>query len=362
MNNCSRILKITLLTVGVSLVGMLSAQSDSPQTLQKFQRKNVVRIQDTDLVSSFGNMSSIPLDYKPTLHFNPVVKNNTSSPVNNVQIDFILSRDKVFPMTSASPSSGYKEDMLLHRWVVKELKSTATKSISFGDLSKNIPPGEYFIAMIADPDNSIRETNEKNNIAFFPVKIGFIHIQSAYLAKGHCNKPYNLVLVINGTDFGNKDEKSIRLGPHKLDPISYWTKNQIESDFDVRKIPKFGAGQEYEVYLTVPSPRTKNGLRISNVVKVKTMYYTFEAADLSANPFPFCVCPPLPATQGTFKVMVYPKGENANGRELEVIFWSGSKVTVKIPSLPFGFYNIYIEKHGKRVGGGATYWLFKNQE
>ncbi|MFZ5815065.1 MAG: S-layer homology domain-containing protein [Bacillota bacterium] len=89
------------------------------------------------------------------------------------QVAAILSTDQTLPDLFPSPGKGFKEDMIIGEVV-------QTKTLPFQEervysisviIPYDTPPGDYYLAVIADYTGTVVETNETNNVAMLPTKV-----------------------------------------------------------------------------------------------------------------------------------------------------------------------------------------------
>lgn len=104
------------------------------------------------------------------------VTNSGTAAAENFAVDLIVSKISSAPFKFAVYSVSFKEDALLlgGREHVKFLGPGQTKKVTlYGN--NRIPPdtlrGSYFLGAVVDPGNSVRETNEKNNMDFCSIRI-----------------------------------------------------------------------------------------------------------------------------------------------------------------------------------------------
>ena len=97
------------------------------------------------------------------------LENKGSVAAKNIKLEIVLSGDNRIPLRSAPASATYIEDMLLENGseTVPVLEAGQQATVTFSG-SLKIPedtlPGKHYLAVVADPGNSIGELSEENNI------------------------------------------------------------------------------------------------------------------------------------------------------------------------------------------------------
>jgi subtilase family serine protease len=105
------------------------------------------------------------------------VRNNGKAVAENFSVDLILSKNRHAPIKFATYSPNYSDDVLLKggREFVKKILPGQTITVVLNGTNKipsDTPTGKYFLGAVVDPGNKIPETNERNNVAFSPIRIG----------------------------------------------------------------------------------------------------------------------------------------------------------------------------------------------
>lgn len=97
------------------------------------------------------------------------LENKGSVAAKNIKLEIVLSGDDRIPLRSVPASATYIEDMLLENGseTVPVLEAGQQATVTFSG-SLKIPedtlPGKHYLAVVADPENSIGELSEDNNI------------------------------------------------------------------------------------------------------------------------------------------------------------------------------------------------------
>ena len=97
-------------------------------------------------------------------------------PASGFHLDIVLSTDTSVPLRYATYSPNFAEDVLLGggREHIDSLGAGKTLSVPLTGPDKlpgNTPPGKYFIGIVIDPADTIKEFAKGNNIAFAPIEI-----------------------------------------------------------------------------------------------------------------------------------------------------------------------------------------------
>ena len=105
------------------------------------------------------------------------VRNNGKVAAANFSVDLILSKNRHAPVKFAVYSPNYSDDVLLQggrEFIAKILPGQTIDVVLNGNnkIPADTPNGSYFLGAVVDAGNKIPETNERNNVAFSPIKIG----------------------------------------------------------------------------------------------------------------------------------------------------------------------------------------------
>jgi len=94
----------------------------------------------------------------------------------------VLSKDKEVPVARPPRDGSFSEDMAIGAGMCNSRKlkpGKVWKIENSGEdaegtqmiIHKDTPPGNYFLVLVVDADNQIHESNEKNNVYYFPITI-----------------------------------------------------------------------------------------------------------------------------------------------------------------------------------------------
>jgi hypothetical protein len=97
------------------------------------------------------------------------LENKGSVAARNIRLEIVISGDDHIPLRSAPVSATYDEDILLQDGgeTVPLLEPGQQVTVNFSGslkLPEDTPPGKHYLAVVADPENSISELSEENNI------------------------------------------------------------------------------------------------------------------------------------------------------------------------------------------------------
>jgi hypothetical protein len=97
------------------------------------------------------------------------LENKGSIAAKNIKLEIVLSGDDHIPLRSAPASTTFVEDMLLQNGseIIPILEAGQQVTVNFSGslkLPEDMLPGKYYLAAVADPENSIGELNKENNI------------------------------------------------------------------------------------------------------------------------------------------------------------------------------------------------------
>ncbi len=104
------------------------------------------------------------------------LENKGSVAARDIRLEIVLSGDDRIPRRKAPESATYIEDVLLEngRETIPLLEAGKQLTVSFSGslkIPEDTPPGKHYLAVVADPEDSIVELSEENN-----VNSGFIMI------------------------------------------------------------------------------------------------------------------------------------------------------------------------------------------
>ena len=97
------------------------------------------------------------------------VTNNGAAAADNIQVQMVLSSDEKVPLAPAEASETFKDNMQLENGsaTISTLPPGQRTTVEFTQpiiFPKNLPPGKYYLAAVADPQNTIKEINKEDNI------------------------------------------------------------------------------------------------------------------------------------------------------------------------------------------------------
>jgi hypothetical protein len=97
------------------------------------------------------------------------LENKGNVAARNIRLEIVLSSDDKIPLRSAPAAAAYAEDILLENGseTVPALEPGQQVTVNFSGslkIPEDTPPGKHYLAVVADPENSISELSEENNI------------------------------------------------------------------------------------------------------------------------------------------------------------------------------------------------------
>jgi len=106
-----------------------------------------------------------------------IVMNNGQVAAARFAVDIVLSSDTNVPVAYAAYSANYTEDCLLQggREHEFDLAAASSRNVTMNGNNRipaDTPPGIYYLAAVIDPGDEVKESNERNNVAFCRIKIG----------------------------------------------------------------------------------------------------------------------------------------------------------------------------------------------
>jgi len=104
------------------------------------------------------------------------VKNKGTATAKNFSVDLVLSSDTIIPVKYAIYSPNFHEDVLLKggREYVKSLAPGAKINLILYGTNKipsDTPPGNYYLGVVVDSGNKVKELRENNNTAICRMSI-----------------------------------------------------------------------------------------------------------------------------------------------------------------------------------------------
>ena len=296
--------------------------------------------------------------------FSIKVSNTGKISTPDTYVDLVLSKDKLIPLKSASYSSKFYEavHLLGCKINVKGLKPGSQIDLKVPRLCKipgKIKAGDYFLGAMIDPDNLIKERNEKNNLSLIRIRIKAILYQPITIdnikqtgvwpsASGHFE------MTLNGTGFGNTiGTRIVRVGTHSFGSgnMEYWSPNQVIVTFPY----DFPLGNFYNIWVE------DGGIRISNLMKNVMLYMDLSAtewADGNGNPIsPEAQANTIITMKGLFGATQGANLVRFGSASAQVISWNNSYIKFRIPNLTPGPYKVFVERNGIRVSFEATFTI-----
>lgn len=314
-----------------------------------------------DLTVSFASRLFIrPEITKRTKGLKAVVKNIGKKKATNFYVDFFLSTDRRLSVGRPLYFPPFREDVFIKdgRKYIKSLspgESITIPAPSPIKIEKKPNIKGYYLGVVVDRSNVVKEMNEKNNIAWF--KYGYSILYKAkinstgQLGIMHQASVGQMVLTISGYGYGPTfANKNVYLGSHALA-----IQDMESSSTHVQAVitPNITFGETYNVYYA------ENGVRISNIKQHLLKVYIencgrVNGSNIELEGSPGCTVKIWGAyygsTQGSFVI-------HFGSVIATVTNWTNTCVDVVCPSLPPGYYNIYFEKNGQDVTmahGGFT--------
>lgn len=104
------------------------------------------------------------------------ISNTGAATASSFAVDLVLSSDTAVPVKYAIYSSNFHEDVLLKggREFVKYLlpgKSMALTLNGTNKIPSDTPAGTYYLGVVVDPGNKVKEYNETNNVALCKIEV-----------------------------------------------------------------------------------------------------------------------------------------------------------------------------------------------
>lgn len=105
-------------------------------------------------------------------------------PSKQIAVDLVLVSKPVYPAPApfAVYTPNYKEGVLLkggREFVYAPYGTTAVKLNGTNKIPDDTPAGNYYLAAVADAGNKVFEANERNNVAYWPIRIEAADLFSA---------------------------------------------------------------------------------------------------------------------------------------------------------------------------------------
>jgi hypothetical protein len=123
----------------------------------------------TDLTVSLKNPFKAEPGEAISQNVSVTIENKGTAPAKNFDVQLVLSTDTDIPTAPAVFSESFKEDTLLEgaRETIALLNPGDKKEFTFKGSLKipaDAPPGRYYLGVVADAGDKIKELDEKNNI------------------------------------------------------------------------------------------------------------------------------------------------------------------------------------------------------
>ena len=200
--------------------------------------------------------------------------------------------------------------------------------------------GDYFITAIADPDNTIVESNENNNRS----QGGLFIMADAVLIEQYYTSG-GVFVWFNGKGFGDwKSTMVARVGSYTIPTLSqHWHGTSVRA-FPPPELIPVGHSPQYEAGLydgtkaICPTRKISWGIFFSSVnpasgpAGTKVMLGCFNCQ-----------------AQGTKKLVLHNKQNFQFVAEMPIVFWSNGQVVGTIPNVPPGSYFIMVTDGGELI-------------
>jgi hypothetical protein len=251
----------------------------------------------------------------------------------------------------ANYSATFHEDVLIKggRMHIGSLSPGAVKKLTLPTpfyLPKGIPSKSFYVGVVADAGNSVKESNEKNNTTFIKWHLRLLATIERIREVGVMpSDTGNVELHIGGRGFGSTmGSKTVRMGSYTLrvegSGSGWWA---WEDNFIVAIVPAdIPYGVYYNVYLKDNGRIISNSKRILLKIDLESCYkqvgnnYEDQGTagsllELHGTEFG--------SSQGDQRIRFGSLTVPANS-------WSNHRVTFTCPSLPPGSYQVWIERNG----------------
>ena len=165
------------------------------------------------------------------------IENKGTSVAENFNVELVLSGDNQIPVQPAEYSENYKEDVLLKdgRMNVKSLKPGGMLNVEVKN-SVKIPndtePKKYYLGVVVDPDNKIKEIDETDNINIGVIMVDITTPNKISLSLPRTSlvfKPFNRDIKIYWGSSLISDGKEWR--SYELRPYLFQLKHLFWKDF-----------------------------------------------------------------------------------------------------------------------------------
>lgn len=280
------------------------------------------------------------------------VKNTGNGTAVNFFVDFILSTDQSAAVTYATYAPDFHEDVLLKggRMHIKSLAPGSVVSLTIPQLvsiPKRMPRKGLYIGAVVDSGNSVKESNEKNNIAFLKYKVPLFFqakIDNIVEVGVMPSSTGNIELHLYGSGFGSvMGSKIVKMGGYTLEVEGYggwyaWDDNSIVSIVPYN-IP---FGVYYDVFLIDNGNIISNKKKILLKIDLEGCYVqvgnSYEDQGQPGSTLELHGCG-FGSSQGNQHIRF-------GSLTVPAVTWTNTRVTFICPTLPPSSYQVWIEKNG----------------
>jgi len=173
------------------------------------------------------------------------VKNKGASPAEEVQVELLLSAQSQLPPTPIPSVTVFSPDapLRLGRVTLKQLDPGESRKISFTDsitIPFDVPPGKYYMAVVADPEGKLKEYARLDNSILGLTLLAFPKLQKLEVGLNQAQlvfEPENYKLTIESQGdviSDGKDWRKCRMRPyifqlrHANWPDYHWEINTVD--------------------------------------------------------------------------------------------------------------------------------------
>ncbi|MFC2170037.1 CARDB domain-containing protein [Acidobacteriota bacterium] len=156
------------------------------------------------------------------------VRNSGRGSAADFYVGLFLSKDRNIRVGSTRISSNFREDAILKggQEHIKALGPGAETTITFRgpEIPKDAPQGDFYFFAAADFGNSVKETDEANNLAFFK---SYFLAQITEITHARWEEGPFPEMLIKGKLFGaSQGSKTVKMGVYTLSIVE-WTDTWI---------------------------------------------------------------------------------------------------------------------------------------
>ncbi len=179
----------------------------------------------------------------PDLHVS--VRNHGVVPVENVHVDVLLSPRSQLPAPPITVAESYSADLplLLKRVTLEALAPGENREIRFTEpveIPQNVPPGKYYMAVVADPEGLLNEYSRLDNSLLGLTMVSFPKLQELRAGLKGARlifepESYKLTIECQGAVISDgKDWRKCRMRPyifqlrHANWPDYHWEVNSVD--------------------------------------------------------------------------------------------------------------------------------------